>query len=73
MNGFFQGYGSLLLVAGIIGFMVWSHSRGHGGGMGGSGCCGKGEDHNSNTEQQRASEKPEGSDKGVRSGSGGCH
>lgn len=44
MDSFFDGYGSLLFLAGIIGFMVWAHSRGRSCGMGGCGSHGHAEE-----------------------------
>jgi hypothetical protein len=73
MEGFFNGYGSLLFLAGIIGFMVWSHSRGGGCGMHGHGGHGHGDNRESDNEHGGASEGSEASDEKVTSEGKSCH
>jgi len=69
MSGFFNGYGSLLFLAGVIGFMVWMHSRGHG-------CCGghaHGDDKVDAEEKDGALKEPMTENEKTPVKSGGCH
>lgn len=70
MENFFEGYGSLLFLAGIVGFMVWMHSRGKGG------CCGSqshGDDGRGEDHADGILEKARVSDNNSSTRGGSCH
>ncbi len=73
MSSFFNGYGSLLFLAGIIGLMVWSHSRGRGCGMGGCGSHGHGEEQAGGDDKKKMTEESRDSVKSDSSRGGSCH